>query len=61
MTVEQKAKQLALTLVGEDQTPEPLIEALVKMAVWQRKQVYKEIFSSEPPAKPRIKHDRDDL
>jgi bifunctional ADP-heptose synthase (sugar kinase/adenylyltransferase) len=38
MTTEQKAKQLALTLVGEDQNPQPLIEALIEMAEWQKKQ-----------------------
>ena len=41
MTVEQKAKQLALTLVGEDQNPEPLIEVLMEMATWQRGQMMK--------------------
>ena len=46
MTVEQKARQLALTLVGEDQNPEPLIEVLMKMAAWQRKQVVREIVAS---------------
>lgn len=39
MTVEQKARQLALTLVGHDQNPTPLIEALVEMAEWQRKRM----------------------
>lgn len=41
MTVEQKARQLALTLVGEDQSPEPLIEVLMDMAEWQREQLFK--------------------
>ena len=36
MTIKQKAKQVALTLVGEDQNPDPLIEALVDMAEWQK-------------------------
>lgn len=35
MTTKQKARQLALTLLGEDQNPEPLIDALIKMAQWQ--------------------------
>lgn len=50
MTVEQKARQLALTLVGEDQNPEPLIEVLMEMAAWQREQMVKEIIASVPPA-----------
>lgn len=41
MTVRQKAKQLALTLVGEDQNPGPLIEALMEMAEWQRDRISK--------------------
>ena len=62
MTVEQKARQLALTLVGEDQNPEPLIEVLMEMAAWQRKQMVKEIIASVPPAtqpapKRRCKND----
>lgn len=36
MTVKQKARQLALTLVGEDQNPEPLIEVLMEMSRWQK-------------------------
>ena len=48
MTVEQKARQLALTLVGEDQNPEPLIEVLMEMAQWQRKQMAREIVASVP-------------
>lgn len=54
MTVEQKARQLALTLVGEDQSPEPLIEVLMEMADWQRKQMVKEIVASVPPATPKL-------
>ena len=54
MTVEQKARQLALTLVGEDQNPEPLIEVLMKMAEWQRKQMVKEILASVPPVTPKL-------
>jgi uncharacterized protein YqgQ len=54
MTVEQKARQLALTLVGEDQSPEPLIEVLMEMAEWQRKQMVKEIVASVPPATPKL-------
>ena len=38
MTTEEKARQLALSLVGEDQNPKPLIEALIEMAEWQKKQ-----------------------
>ena len=48
MTVEQKARQLALTLVGDDQNPEPLIEVLMEMAAWQRRQVVREIVASAP-------------
>lgn len=54
MTVEQKARQLALNLVGEDQNPEPIIEALMNMAEWQSKQIVKEIVASIPPATPRL-------
>lgn len=54
MTVEQKARQLALTLVDEDQNPEPLIEVLMDMAEWQRKQMVKEIIASAPPATPKL-------
>ena len=54
MTVEQKARQLALTLVGEDQDLEPLIEVLMEMAAWQRKQMVKEIIASVPPATPKL-------
>ena len=54
MTVEQKARQLALTLVGEDQNPEPLIEVLMEMAEWQCKQMVKEIIASVPPATPKL-------
>lgn len=61
MTVEQKARQLAMTLVGEDQTPEPLIEALMEMANWQRKQMVKEIVASLPPATPRLIPERGSL
>ena len=43
MAVEQKARQLALTLVGDDQNPQPLIEVLVEMAEWQRKQMMQKI------------------
>ena len=39
MKQEEKAKQLALTLIGEDQTPEPLIEVLIEMAQWQKQQI----------------------
>ena len=42
MTVAQKARQLTLTLIGEDQNPEPLIEVLVDMARWQRRQMLKD-------------------
>lgn len=42
MTVRQKARQLALTLMGEDQNAEPLIEVLIEMAAWQRKQMIKD-------------------
>ena len=48
MTVKQKARQLALNLVGEDQNPEPIIEALMNMAEWQSKQIVKEIVASIP-------------
>lgn len=48
MTVEQKARQLALNLVGEDQNPEPIIEALMNMAKWQRNKIVKEIVASIP-------------
>lgn len=41
MTVKQKAKQLALTLVSEEQNPEPLIDLLVEMADWQKQQILK--------------------
>lgn len=54
MTVEQKARQLALTLVSEDQNPEPLIDVLMDMAEWQRKQMVKEIIASGPPATPKL-------
>ena len=37
MTIKKKAKQLALTLIGEDQNPQPLIDLLVEMAEWQMK------------------------
>lgn len=47
MTAEQKARQLALTLVGEDQSPEPLIEVLMEMAEWQRKQMMEEAIPGE--------------
>lgn len=39
MTAKQKARELALTLIGEDQNPEPLIEVLIEMAEWQREQL----------------------
>ena len=39
MTVKKKAKQLALTLIGEDQNIEPLVEVLVEMANWQKEQI----------------------
>lgn len=39
MTLEQKARQLASTLIGEDQNQGPLIEALIEMATWQREQI----------------------
>ena len=39
MTAEQKARQLALTLVGTDQNPTPLIEVLMEMAEWQRERI----------------------
>lgn len=45
MTVRQKAKQLALTLVGEDQNPGPLIETLIEMAEWQRKKIAHEMYN----------------
>lgn len=54
MTVKEKARQLALNLVGEDQNPEPIIEALVEMAEWKRKQVIKEIDASKPPTTQRL-------
>lgn len=63
MTTEQKARQLALTLVGDDQNPEPLVEVLVEMAAWQRKQVVREIVASapktatQPAPKRRCKND----
>jgi len=41
MTVEQKARQLALTLVAEDQNPQPLIAVLMEMATLQRGQMMK--------------------
>ena len=59
MTVEQRARQLALTLVGEDQNPEPLIEVLMEMAEWQRKQMVKEIIASVPPATQKLTPKRD--
>jgi flagellar biosynthesis/type III secretory pathway protein FliH len=39
MTVREKAEELALTLLGEDQNPEPVIKILIEMAEWQREQV----------------------
>lgn len=54
MTVKQKARQLALTLIGEDQNADALIDALVEMAEWQRKQVIKEIIASIQPATPKL-------
>lgn len=42
MTVRQKARQLALTLLGDDQNPEPLIQVLMEMAAWQRQQMIKD-------------------
>jgi len=42
MTTKQKAKQLALALVGEDQNPKPLVEVLMEMADWQKQQIMKE-------------------
>lgn len=53
MTVEQKARQLALTLIGEDQNPQPLIEVLMEMAEWQREQMVKEIIASVPKTTPK--------
>lgn len=47
MTAEQKARQLALTLVGEDQNPDPLIEALMEMARWQRLQIVNQLKSQK--------------
>jgi hypothetical protein len=41
MTTEKKAKQLALTLVGDDQNPGPLIDVLIEMANWQMQQMMK--------------------
>ena len=41
MTVNQKAKQLAKTLLGEDQNQKPLIEVLIDMARWERDQMMK--------------------
>lgn len=41
MTVKQKAKQLASTLVSEQQNPEPLIDLLAEMADWQKQQILK--------------------
>ena len=43
MTREQKARQLALTLIGDDQNLEPLIETLIEMAKWERRETIKEI------------------
>ena len=54
MTVKQKARQLALTLVGEDQNPQPIVEVLIEMAAWQREKMVKEIFASVPPATPKL-------
>lgn len=42
MTTEKKAKQLALTLVGDDQNPGPLIDVLIEMANWQMQQMMKD-------------------
>ena len=42
MTIEKKAKQLALTLVGDDQNPGPLIDVLIEMANWQMQQMLKD-------------------
>lgn len=41
MKTKQKARQLALSLVGEDQNPKPLIDALIEMASWQVQQIIK--------------------
>ena len=35
MTRKEKATELALTLVGEDQNPQPLIDAFICMAKWE--------------------------
>lgn len=39
--VKQKATEIALSLVGSDQNPQPLIEALEEMARWQLKELLK--------------------
>ena len=44
MTTRQKATQLALTLVGPDQNPEPLIEVLIDMAQWQYNQIRRNLM-----------------
>ncbi len=37
--IENKAREIALTLVGSDQNPEPIIEALKEMAKWQKEKI----------------------
>lgn len=43
MTLKQKARQLASTLIGEDQNQGPIIEALIEIATWQREQILKHL------------------
>lgn len=39
MTNEEKAKELAKTLVAEEQNNQPLVELLMQMAEWKDKQI----------------------
>lgn len=41
MNIKKKAKQLALTLVDEEQNPEPLIKLLTEMGEWCVKEMLK--------------------
>lgn len=41
MTAKEKARELALTLLGGDQNIEPLVEVLIEMAEWQREETVK--------------------
>lgn len=47
MTTIEKAKQLALTLMEPEQNIWPVIEILVEMANWQKKQILKALLDME--------------